>query len=162
MNRKHTYSDFKSQVEYLRSKDPLFSVSTDIIVGFPGETAEEFEQSLAFTKKIGFSQVHVFPFSKRSGTRAADMPDQIEKAEKEHRAKLMTSACAQSRKSYLESMVQQVMPVLFEEGHENGYYEGFAPNYVNVKVASETNLHGNIRNVRITGINEKGCTGEID
>jgi threonylcarbamoyladenosine tRNA methylthiotransferase MtaB len=162
MNRRYKPLDYEAATKRLRAAYPQCGITTDIIVGFPGETAEEFDQSLAFTKKIGFSQVHVFPFSKRSGTRAAEMPDQIEKAEKEHRAKLMTSACAQSRKSYLESMVQQVMPVLFEEGHENGYYEGFAPNYVNVKVASETNLHGNIRNVRITGINEKGCTGEIE
>lgn len=161
MNRRYTLERYRQAVDSLRAAYPGCGITTDIIVGFPGETPEEFEQSLVFVKEIGFSQVHVFPYSKRAGTKAAAMPGQVDKAEKARRAKRMTEACAGPRQAFLHSMIGQTHPILFEEGVD-GIYSGFAPNYACVHIASPSDIRGKILDVTITGADNEHCSGRID
>lgn len=158
MNRKYTKDRYREAVELLRSHIPSCAVTTDIIVGFPGETEDEFSESLSFIREIGFSQAHVFPYSKREGTRAAAMPDQVSKAEKNRRVHLMSEAAAISREKFLKAHVGNTYPVLFEAG-ENGGFEGFTPDYTPVRVNSEKDLHGKIVDTIIIGFDDDGCFG---
>jgi threonylcarbamoyladenosine tRNA methylthiotransferase MtaB len=160
MNRRYIPARFAQAVGKLREAYSDCGITTDIIVGFPGETQEEFAQSLAFVGTTGFSQGHVFSYSKRSGTKAAEMPDQVNNAEKSRRSRLMSEACARSKQSYLESLVGQVLPVLFEEEHD-GVFGGFAPNYAPVHVHSQSDLQGRILNIEITGVTGGECCGKI-
>lgn len=160
MNRRYTPERYRQAVGSLRAAYPGCGITTDMIVGFPGETPEEFEQSLAFVKEIGFSQVHVFPYSKRAGTKAAAMPGQVDKAEKARRAKRMADACAGPRQAFLRSMIGQTHSVLFEEG-ANGIYSGFAPNYASVSIASPTDIQGRLIDVTITDAGSDNCSGVI-
>ena len=161
MNRRYTPERYREAVELLRERIPSCAITTDIIVGFPGETEEEFNESLRFAREIGFSQAHVFPYSKREGTRAAKMPGQISKAEKARRGHIMAEECRKSRAKFLESHVGKTYPVLFEAG-ENGGFEGFTPDYVPVKVNTEKDLHGKIVDTKITGWNADGCFGTVE
>lgn len=161
MNRRYTPERYAQAVDLLRAAFPGCGITTDIIVGFPGETPEEFDQSLAFVKRMAFSQAHVFVYSRRAGTAAAGMPAQVDKAEAERRSHIMIDACAASRREYLEAMIGQEMPVLFEERHSGDFCEGFAPNYVTVRVRSPEDLHGLIRCVRITAADGSVCLGEL-
>jgi len=160
MNRQYTPAHFERAAGMLREAYPGCGVTTDIIVGFPGETAQEFEQSLEFVSSIGFSQGHVFAYSKRTGTKAAEMPCQVDKTEKSRRSRLMTEACAHSKQAFLNGLAGQTLPVLFEEGRD-GSFTGFAPNYASVRVVSEINLRGKIMNVSITGADTLGCSGNL-
>lgn len=160
MNRRYTPEQYRNAVHELRHALPGCAVTTDIIVGFPGETQEEFNESLAFAKEMEFSQAHIFAYSKRSGTKAAVMPDQIPKAEKAARSHSMIEACAESKLKFLQSHVGGTYSVLFETG-EDGNYEGFTPEYVKVTVHSDENLHGKILNTAITDCGAEECTGTI-
>ena len=161
MNRRYGPERYAQAVGLLRAAFPGCGITTDIIVGFPGETAEEFAESLAFVKRMAFSQAHVFVYSRRAGTAAAGMPAQVDKAEAERRSHIMMGVCAASRREYLETMIGQKMPVLFEARHSGDFSEGFAPNYVTVRVRSQENLHGLIRRVRITSADDAACLGEL-
>lgn len=161
MNRRYSPEQFSKAVDLLRTNIAGCAITTDIIVGFPGESEEEFAQSLDFVRKIGFSQAHVFPYSKRYGTRAAEMSGQVSKAEKTRRVHIMAEAAAISRKEFLESHIGKTYPVLFES-EKKGAFEGFTPDYVSVTVRSEKNLHGKILNTLITGLENEGCRGIIN
>lgn len=157
MNRHYTPDGYRSAVHALREAFPLCGITTDVIVGFPGETQDEFDRSLEFVREMRFSQGHVFPYSKRSGTRAAAMPDQVTKSEKSRRAKLMSEACAQSKSAFLQSLAGQTLTVLFEE-EKDGVFTGFAPNYAPVRTEG-SGLHGRIVEVKITGVLPDACVG---
>jgi threonylcarbamoyladenosine tRNA methylthiotransferase MtaB len=101
MGRSYTPEEFEAIVSGLREIDPLFGITTDVIVGFPGETETDFEESLSFVKHIEFSHVHVFKYSRRPGTKAADMPDQVSEEEKNRRSKLMIEVAGVGAKSFL-------------------------------------------------------------
>lgn len=161
MNRQYTADMFAEAVSRLRAAFPGCGITTDIIVGFPGETEEEFAESLAFAKQIGFSQTHVFPYSKRDGTRAAAMDGQIPKAVKEARVHTMSSLCAVTQQAYRLRLVGQRVSVLFEQRTENGFWEGLTPEYVPVFTQSEKNLHGILRDVLIQEVQDTGCVGKI-
>lgn len=161
MNRRYTPEEYREAVRRLRAAFPGCGVTTDVIVGFPGETEAEFRRSMEFVRDIRFSQTHVFCYSRRAGTRAADMPGQVPKAEKERRSRMLIEQCRQSREAFWQGMRGQVFPVLFEEHKIPGFCEGFAPNYAPVRVASDRDLHGSIRPVRVTGADEAGCVGEL-
>lgn len=161
MNRRYTTDEYRQAVARLRAAFPGCGITTDVIVGFPGETEDEFAQSLAFVREIAFSQTHVFCYSRRAGTRAALMPDQIPQAEKERRSRLMIAECRKSRDAFWQAMEGRVCPVLFEERKTPGVSEGFAPNYTPVQVQTERDLHGSILPVRITGADRNGCVGEL-
>ncbi len=159
MNRKYDSGRFFQSVELLRKYYVNPGITTDLIVGFPGETEEDFQESLDFVERCGFSALHVFPYSRRPGTPAATMPGQVKNAEKKRRAALAGELARRLRRQYLEGLVGQTVEVLFEE-ERDGLAQGHAPNYVLVKVP-ETGLHNQVRPVRITGVGEDCALGEL-
>lgn len=161
MNRHYTADDYRQLCKELRDKFVDCAITTDVMVGFAGETDEEFDSSLGFVKEISFTDAHVFAYSRRIGTKAADFPNQVLKAEKEKRSKLMISATQESRVNFLASQIGKNVQVLFETVDKYGYYVGYTPNYINVKVKSDEYLCGSIRDVKITGTETAYCVGEI-
>lgn len=159
MNRHYTSGEYFELCEKLRSAFDGTTLTTDVMVGFPGETQADFENSLAFVEKVGFEKVHVFPYSIRPGTPAAKMADQIEKSEKERRAAIMSTAADKIRKEFLESQIGKTLEVLVEEYHE-GFAQGFTKNYTPVKIACGENLHGIIK-TEITAVDGDFCIGKI-
>ena len=149
MNLKYDTTRFYESVCLLRKwfDDP--AITTDMIVGFPGEMEEEFAATLAFIQKCAFSAMHIFPYSRRPGTPADKMPDQITKDVKEERAHRGAAIAAQMERAYLERQVGQEVPVLFEE-QRNGLWRGYTTRYTEVLTDSAENLHNQVRTVRIT------------
>ena len=159
MNRKYDTARYLESVRLLRRYFPGCAVTTDVIVGFPGETEQEFASSLSFLQTCELSAVHVFPYSRRKGTPAASMPDQIEKSEKERRAALAGETAAALHKAYLLRQLGTEPEVLFEQP-EKGYFTGHTMNYVKVYVRGE-NLRNALRRVRITELLEDGVLAEL-
>ena len=159
MNRHYNSGEYFDLCTKLRNAFDGTTLTTDVMVGFPGETTEDFEKSLEFVKKVGFEKVHIFPYSIRPGTPAAKMENQLEKCEKERRAVIMSAAADEIRKNFLESQVGKTLEVLAEEYHE-GYVQGFTANYTPVRIACEENLHGIIK-TEITAVDGDFCVGII-
>ena len=160
MNRKYDTARFYESVELLRRWFDRPGITTDMIVGFPGETEEEFLQSLDFIRKCAFSAMHIFPYSKRPGTPAASMPGQILNAEKESRAHRAGAVAAEMEREYLSTFVGETVEVLFEE-NKNGLWRGYTTRYVEVTADSEDNLHNQFRTVRITAAEGGKLVGEL-
>ena len=148
MNRKYTTSQFKEIVSRLRKYYNDVILTTDIIVGFPGETKEEFKQTYQFLKEIKFYKMHVFPYSPREGTRAAIMENQVDNKIKEHRSKELIEMSNQNQKKYNEQYVGKEVEVLFEE-NEDGYYKGHTQNYILVKYKTNDNLENKLKYVKV-------------
>lgn len=160
MNRHYNSAEYFELCEKLRAAFRDTTLTTDVMVGFPDETEEDFISSLNFVKKVGFEKVHVFPYSIRPGTPAAKMQNQIEKSEKERRAAIMSDACEEIRHNFLKSQVGKTLEVLVEEYHE-GFAQGYTANYTPVKIAcSCDNLHGIIK-TEITAVDGDFCIGKI-
>ena len=159
MNRKYDSGEYYEYISNLRKHFPGCAVTTDVIVGFPGETEEDFEQSLAFLKKCAFAAVHVFPYSPHPGTPAAKMPEQIDKGEKHRRAAAAGELVRTLSRDYAEGFVLTDMPVLFEQ-EKDGFSYGHTPNYLTVKVCG-TGLHNVVKRVHITGIGDGELCGII-
>ena len=145
MNRKYDSARYYESVTLLRRHFDRPAVTTDLIVGFPGETEEEFVQTLDFIRKCAFAAMHVFPYSKRPGTPAAKMPGQIPNAVKEERAHRAAEVAAQMEQDYLAQFMGQPLPVLFEE-EKDGLWHGHTPNYIPVAVKGE-DLHNQVWDV---------------
>lgn len=160
MNRHYNREEYLKLAHYGRQIMPELVLTSDVIVGFPGETEEEFAESLEFLKTCGLSMFHIFPYSRRKGTPAADMPDQIPNAVKERRAAEAASAAAELEASYHASMLGTTQQVLFEQ-EENGLYAGHAMNYVKVYVQA-AQLHNELRAVRVTDLCRDGVFGELE
>ena len=160
MKRKYDTARFLESVTLLKAHFPGCSITTDMIVAFPGETEEEFAQSLAFIEKCGFADMHIFPYSRRPGTPADKMPGQHNNATKESRSKAAIAVAEKMALSYREALAGTVQQVLFEEP-EGEYFTGHAPNYVKVYVTGE-NLHNQVKAVKITGPYADGVAGIID
>ena len=138
---------------------PGCAITTDMIVAFPGETEEEFAESLAFIQKCGFADMHIFPYSRRPGTPADKMPGQLSNAVKEQRSREAIEVAEKMSRSYRQAMTGSRHQVLFEE--QNGaYYTGHAPNYIKVYAKGE-NLHNVVAAVEITGLHEDGVIGRL-
>ena len=159
MNRKYDTARYAQSIVLLYQYFEHPAVTTDMIVGFPEETEEEFEATLAFIRTCGFAQMHIFPYSIRPGTPAAKMT-QVAKSVKEDRARRGAAAAAEMRRAYLEACVGRVYPVLFEQP-KDGAFSGHAPNYMEV-LADGENLHNQVRNVRITGTDGQVLFGTIE
>lgn len=158
MNRKYDAARYEESVKLLRAFFHRPGITTDMIVGFPGETEEEFAQSLSFLRRCGFTAMHIFPYSRRTGTPAAGMPDQVPKGEKEARARRAAAVAAELEGAWLASWVGETLPVLFEE-EKGGLWRGHAPNYTEV-LAPGTALHNVEQRVRITGVEGTALVGE--
>ena len=159
MHRKYDSARYLQSVELLHRYFPGCAVTTDLIVGFPGETEEEFEASLALIRRCALSKVHIFPYSRREGTPAAKMPDQVPKAVKEARASRAAAVAAELEDAFHTSLIGTEQPVLFEQP-ENGFYAGHAPNYAKV-YAAPGELHNAVRRVRITELCRDGVFGVL-
>ena len=161
MNRHYTAAEYAETVCKIRQAFENPSITTDIMVGFPGETEAEFAASLAFVRKIGFARAHVFAYSRRKGTRADRMEGQLSRSAKEERSAQMIAAAAETEAAFLQTQIGRTEPVLFETRTTDGFYEGYTPNYVSVRVQSDQKLSGQILPVRITGAEKEYCLGSI-
>ena len=160
MKRKYDTARYLEIVELLNKHFPGCAVTTDMIVAFPGETEEEFEESLAFIRKCGFADMHLFPYSRRPGTPADKMPGQHSNATKEARSKAAIAVAEEMSAAYRQALVGSTLPVLFEEA-DGEFYTGHTPNYMKVYVKA-ADLHNRILPVRITGLHNDGLLGETD
>ena len=157
MNRKYTTSEFEIVTKLLRSKFPNASLTTDIIVGFPGETETEFEQTYEFLKKIAFYKMHVFKYSQRKGTKAAVMPNQIDGSIKEQRSKRLLELSDENEQKYNSEYVGKIVEVLFEE-KDGEYYKGHTKNYIQVLTKGEY-LENEIIDVEVKEIFDGNLVG---
>jgi threonylcarbamoyladenosine tRNA methylthiotransferase MtaB len=159
MKRKYDTARYLRSVELLKEHFPGCAVTTDMIVAFPGETEEEFSESLAFIRRCGFADMHIFPYSRRPGTPADKMPGQHDNATKEERSRKAITVAEEMSRAYRENLIGSTHAVLFEE-KEGEFFTGHAPNYVKFYVSGE-NLHNQIRDVTVTGVCKDGVAGEI-
>ena len=159
MRRKYDTARYFESVRLLKEHFPDCAVTTDMIVAFPGETEEEFEASLAFIRRCGFADMHIFPYSRRPGTPADKMPGQHSNDTKEARSRAAIAVAEEMSRAYRENLIGTVQEVLFEE-NDGPYATGHAPNYVKIYAPGE-NLHNEIRKVRITGLYKEGLLGEL-
>ena len=161
MNRHYTTAEYRQIVRNLRQAFPNCAITTDIMVGFAGETQEEFTASLAFAKEIAFAKVHVFAYSRRPGTRAYDMPGQVANKVKEDRSRQMIAATLATQRDFFAAQVGRVEEVLFEQEREKNVYEGYTRNYTPVRAASAVPLQGQVLPVEITQALEDCCLGRL-
>ncbi len=159
MRRKYDTARYLQSVELLNRHFHRPAVTTDLITGFPGETEEEFRETLAFIRKCGFAQMHIFPYSIRPGTPAAKL-EQVPKALRAQRAREAAQAAEEMRRAYLAGCVGETYSVLFEQPREDGRFSGHAPNYAEV-LAEGTELHNQLRRVNITGAEDGALLGTI-
>ena len=159
MNRHYTTEEYRTIVQNLRNAFDNAAITTDIMVGFPGETEEEFMQSLEFAKEISFSKVHVFAYSQRPGTKACNAPNQITKKVKETRSKQMMHVTNQTKQAFLNQQCSTIQDVLVEREINTNLYEGYTANYTPVQFHSDKNLCGQLVAVHITKANENDCYG---
>ena len=159
MRRKYTAEQFYEVVDRLRRAFPNCGITTDLITGFPGETEEDFNATLKFIQKCGFSAMHIFPYSKRPGTPAADMEGQISNSEKKERSAAAIAVADAMEKEFLHSQVGKTLDVLFETEYKNGY-KGHSKNYCEVAAQGEA-LHNIEKRVKITGVEGNILLGDI-
>ena len=159
MNRHYSSVEYEDLCSRLREVFPDVNITTDVMVGFPGETQSDFEISLDFVKHIRFEKVHVFPYSRRPGTLAANMPEQIENVEKQRRAEIMMTECEKIRFEYLKAQSGRILEIIPEENH-NGLIKGYTANYTPVIVSGKCEFGKPVR-VKITGVENDCCKGEI-
>ena len=161
MNRHYDTAFYRDLVSRIRAVFKDASVTTDVMVGFAGETEEEFSKSLAFVKEIGFAKTHVFAYSRRRGTVAYGLPAQITRAEKAERSRRMIETALACEEEFLKGLVGKTEYVLFETA-EKGFAEGYTPNYSRVRVKSDEPHTGEILPVKIISAEKECCIGEIE
>ncbi len=164
MNRKYTAQEYKDVVENLRKYMKDVSITTDIIVGFPGESNVEFEATYEFLKGIKLSKMHIFKYSKRTGTKAAEMPFQVDGLIKEERSKKLIELNNALEVEFMEKFLGREMRVLYEEaisGKENTYV-GYTENYIKVITESDENLEGKIVPTKLVAVKQENMVGIIE
>ena len=159
MNRRYTIEDFKKVCILLRKAYPNVNLTTDIIVGFPGETDEEFNKTFEALKEINFYKMHVFKYSQRKGTKAAVMPNQIDGSIKEKRSNILIDLSDENEINIGKKYISSTVDVLFEE-EENGFIKGHTTNYMTVKVPYQ-NIENTIKKVKILSQDGIELVGEI-
>ena len=159
MKRKYDTARYYESVALLQKYFPSCAVTTDMIVAFPGETEAEFAESLAFIRRCGFADMHIFPYSRRPGTPADKMPGQHDNDTKERRSRAAIAVAEEMSTAFRANLVGTVQQVLFEE-EENGFFTGHAPNYTKVYAKGE-GLHNVICDVRITDVYRDGLLGQL-
>jgi threonylcarbamoyladenosine tRNA methylthiotransferase MtaB len=163
MRRSYSLDQYQRTVNLIKQTIPEVAITTDIMVGFPGESDEEFEQSYSFCQQAGISNIHVFPFSPRPETAAAGMPKQIKDKVKQERNQRMLELSRISRRSFYEQLLGQTMPVLWEKetSRGSGIYSGLTDNYIRVFAHSEKPLDNEITSVKLIGFHNQGIWGEL-
>ncbi len=160
MNRKYTTQEFENIVNLLRNAYPEVALTTDIIVGFPGETEQEFEITYKFLSRIKFMKMHIFKYSQRNGTKAAIMENQIDGNIKEERSNKLIDLSNKNEIEFMEKYIGKEVDVLFEQT-VGEYVEGHTKNYMLIKVPKGKDLENKIKTVKITKLNELTLEGEI-
>lgn len=161
MNRKYTSEEYAAACERLRKAFPHVAITTDIIVGFPTETEENFKESYDFAKKVKLSKIHVFPYSPKEGTPAAKMRPQVAPEVKNERSHKMLELSDKLNREFMSAYINKPMEVLFER-LDNGYYEGHTRNYIKVLCKSDRDLTNQLVTVRLTDIaGEETMYGEL-
>jgi threonylcarbamoyladenosine tRNA methylthiotransferase MtaB len=168
MARRCKTEEFASIVSQLRAQIPHFNITTDIIVGFPGETEQEWQDSYNFIKQIGFGHIHIFTYSSREGTKAAGLPDQVGNEVKKQRSRQLHELAEEMKQSFFESNVGQEFPVLWEgysEALDNGKQRvfGYTPNYLKVGcvIGNDVSVENRTINCVITAVDEGYVVGEL-
>ena len=161
MHRPYDTKIFAELIQKIRAKLPDVAISTDVIVGFPGETEENFAATKEFVRSCGFSKIHIFPFSPRKGTPAASFSGVVSEKVKQRRAVELAEVDRESHEKYCESMLDKTVTVLFEQESAEGLWEGLSGNYVRVYAKSEDNLSGKIRKITLKDLYKDGMIGEI-
>ncbi|WPX09981.1 tRNA (N(6)-L-threonylcarbamoyladenosine(37)-C(2))-methylthiotransferase MtaB [Anaerocellum danielii] len=163
MNRHYTTDQYRSIVERVRQKWDDVAFTTDIIVGFPGETEEDFNDTVKFVQTIGFSRIHVFRFSPKKGTKAYEMSNQVDNKEKERRSKIMKEVAKDLSYQFHRKFVDNTLEVLIEQDSDfDGYYEGYSGNYIRTLIRkSHMIVPGEIYKVKIIQAYEQYVKGEI-
>ena len=161
MHRPYDTARFTQLLQQIRAQVPDVAITTDIIVGFPGETEEDFATTLAFAEKCGFAKMHIFPYSKRKGTPAEKMPNQVDEAVKGERAARLAVVDEKLHQAMLKQMVGKTEEVLFEQPVDAVHMEGLCGPYLRVVVPGTEELSNTIAKVRITGIVDDWLTGEL-
>lgn len=159
MNRHYTTEEYLEIVRFIRNHFENPSITTDIIVGFPGESEEHFLQSLAFVREVGFARVHCFPYSRREGTRAAALPDQLPARVKEERNRRLAAEAERCKAAFLKEQVGRTEEVLLERQREDGSFEGYTKNYTPVRIKGEGLAPGQIVLCRLDCCSEEHCLG---
>jgi threonylcarbamoyladenosine tRNA methylthiotransferase MtaB len=161
MNRKYTTEQFKGIVDGLRAAFDDVAITTDIMVGFPAETDEEFNRTVEFVRDISFADAHVFQYSQRKGTPAAKRPDQISPDIKDKRSKIIIAETHKTRDKFLDRFIGKTMRVLFEQPAKDGLFEGKTDNYITVHAPSSENLNDQFRTVLLESHENGIFTGKI-
>lgn len=162
MRRHYTTTEYLGIVENLRASFPGCAITTDMMVGFPGETEKEFAQSLAFARMVGFAKVHVFVYSARPGTLAAKLPEQVPHTDKARRAKELTVAVEEDRQGFLCAQVGSRATVMVEGQLSLDCWEGYTENYTPALIYSGDDLYRKLCKVRITGVRDQHCLAELE
>lgn len=160
MNRRYSTDDYFKIVDGLRKNFPDVAITTDIMVGFPGETNEEFQKTCEFAEKVAFSGAHIFQYSKRPGTRAAEFENQVSPDVKDARSKKLIEITKNTQKAFMEKFLGKTCEVLFEQ-RAGEYFEGKTDNYQSVLVKADADLSGEYRNVHLVNIQGEAFLGEI-
>lgn len=155
MNRHYTTAEYADLCARLRYHFPDCAITTDVMVGFPGESQEEFEESLRFVESVDFARAHIFAYSRRPGTNADRLPNQIDNGEKTHRSKMMQDVCNKSAAAYASRYVGQTVSVLLETPYPDGIIDGHTDTYLTVMVKTDK-PEGTLLPVRI-----KSCKGDV-
>ncbi|PKM58804.1 MAG: tRNA (N(6)-L-threonylcarbamoyladenosine(37)-C(2))-methylthiotransferase MtaB [Firmicutes bacterium HGW-Firmicutes-4] len=150
MGRRYTTAEYLEIVAQIRAVFPLAAITTDIMVGFPGETAAEFQETLDFARAVGFYQIHVFKYSRRSGTKAAEFPNQIDEILKNSRSQQLSELSRELEQAFIKKNDGLVAEVLFEATNDAAGYEGHTKNYVPVFLETDEKINGRIMKVRVS------------
>ncbi|WP_297517518.1 tRNA (N(6)-L-threonylcarbamoyladenosine(37)-C(2))-methylthiotransferase MtaB [uncultured Clostridium sp.] len=161
MNRRYTAAEYEATVNMLREKFPTISITTDVIVGFPGETDAEFNETYEFLKRIKLTKMHIFKYSPRKGTKAATMENQIDGNIKEERSKKLIELNAQNEADFAKENIGREVEVLFESKNDGNVFSGYAENYLKVEVRGYENIVNQIQKVKIIGSENEIAIGEL-
>lgn len=163
MNRRYNTEQYKNIVKLLREHVKDVSITTDIIVGFPGETEDEFNETYEFLKEIRLSKMHIFKYSPRTGTRAEKLEDQVDGNVKEERSKKLIKLNEENEKIFMSNFLEKNMEVLYEQSYNNieDGYEGYTPNYIKIVSKSNEPLNGKIISTKLKEVKKDYILGEI-
>ncbi len=160
MERCYSIGDYLQSVSLIQALVPEAAITTDIIVGFPGETSAEFEQSYQLCQKLGFARIHVFPYSSREGTQASQMPNQVEDRVKKQRSQRMLTLARESAQNFNQQFLGKTMPILWEK-QTNGIWSGHTDNYIRVYTKSNNDLTNKLLPVKLVEVREDGVWGKV-
>jgi threonylcarbamoyladenosine tRNA methylthiotransferase MtaB len=161
MNRHYTAADFRKMCDRIKTVIPDFNITTDLIVGFPGETEEDFLESAEMCRAIGFSHIHTFKYSIRNGTKAAKMPNQVPDKIKTERSSIIRQISAENKKRYFEQMLGKSQKMLIERISADGIAQGYGENYIPMRLKNKDLEKNTFVDVVVDSIIEKGDNSEV-